>query len=109
MSAALQRRPLVICEHAITRYCERVEPVSAAEAERVLGGAAFQCAAQFGAQIVRKPGRFRAVLTFSPVGATVVTVLPDDNLPAQLRPVRLGGFPWLRDQGVAETFTGGSH
>ena len=94
----MTQRPLLVCEHAVERYCERVAAVSAEEATRVLSGRAFACAARFGAQVVRKPGRFRAIIQFSPVGATVVTVLPDDIVPAQLRPVWQGGFPWLTEQ-----------
>ena len=94
----MKQRRLLVCEHAVERYCERVAAVSAEEATRALSGRAFACAASFGAQVVRKPGRFRAVLQYSPVGATVVTVLPEDIVPAQLRPVWQGGFPWLTDQ-----------
>lgn len=94
----MRARALKVCEHAVERYCERVAKVSVDEAIAALSGPTFCCAASFGAQVVRKPGRFRAVLQFSPIGATVVTVLPDENYPAQLRPVRDGGFPWLKDQ-----------
>ena len=94
----MKQRPLLVCEPAVERYCERVAAVSAEEATRALSGRAFACAARFGAQVVRKPGQFRAVLQYSPVGATVVTVLPDDTVPAQLRPVWQGGRPWLTDQ-----------
>ena len=94
----MKQRPLLVCEHAVERYCERVAAVSAEEATRVLSGRAFTCAASFGAQVVRKPGEFRAVIRYSPVGATVVTVLAHDDTPAQLRPEWQGGFPWLTDQ-----------
>ena len=83
----MSERAFKVCEHAVERYCERD-----------LSGPVFVCAARFGAQVVRRPGVFRAVLQFTPVAVTVITVLPDENLPAQLRPVSLGGFPWLCDQ-----------
>jgi hypothetical protein len=49
--------------------------------------------------VVRKPGEFRAIIDFTPVGATVLTVLPDSAaLPAQLTPRHWGLVPYLIDQ-----------
>lgn len=60
----MMKRPLRVCEHAVARYCERVADVAREEAEARLSSAVFQCAARFGAQVVRRPGAFRAILNF---------------------------------------------
>jgi hypothetical protein len=93
------RRPLKVTEHAVLRYQQRVADVSDAEATAALSTNAFAAAAHFGAQVVRKPGAFRAIIEFTPVGATVLTVLRDGSaLPVQLTPREWGLVPWLRDQ-----------
>lgn len=92
-------RPLKVTEHAVLRYQQRVADVSDAEAIAALSTFAFAAAAHFGAQVVRKPQAFRAIIEFTPVGATVLTVLPDNHaLPAQLTPRAWGLVPWLVDQ-----------
>jgi hypothetical protein len=64
---------VTVTEHAISRYCERIEPCSREIAkQRILASApAIIAAAQFGATVVKLPGSTRLVLD----GLRVVTVL----------------------------------
>lgn len=62
---------LIVSNHAIERYQERVEPVSEACARERLSTPAFSAAAAFGAKYVKLPTGARAVV----LNNTVVTVL----------------------------------
>lgn len=63
---------LVITDHAIDRYCERVSPVTRDEARRLLSTPAVQLAASFGAEYVKLGSGQRIVID----NMMVVTVLP---------------------------------
>lgn len=62
---------LIVSQHAICRYIERVEPVSEACARERLSTPAFVAATAFGAKYVKLHGGARAVV----LNNTVVTVL----------------------------------
>lgn len=75
-----------VSSHAISRYRERVAPVTAAEARIALTSRAIEHAVDFGAPFVKLGTGQHVVLD----GSTVVTVLPKDE--------RLGCFDPARDR-----------
>lgn len=82
---------IIVSEHALQRYRERIGAGSDAEALAVLTGPAVACAAAFGARVVRM-ARGRIILEHGATGVRVITVLRiSDRLPHQLLPGALGG------------------
>ena len=81
---------ITVSNHALQRCIERLG-CSKTEARALLTSPAVHCAAKFGARIVRC-ARCRIVLAFTPVGATILTVLPiGPTLPNQLVTPAYGG------------------
>lgn len=72
--AAVDRREMIITQHAVLRYQQRVEPVSADIVRERLSGRAFVTAIAFGAKYVILSTGARAVIE----GKTIVTVLPKE-------------------------------
>lgn len=71
---------LLITDHAVQRFQERVRPCSDHEARTALSTPAVQAAALFGAQFVRLATGHRIALK----GHVVMTVLPPDHFKRQV-------------------------
>ena len=74
---------IFVSPHALTRFQERVEPCSAADAHaRIMGAArAIEAAATIGCEVVRLACGARLILD----GSTVVTVYGPGQFPRQCR------------------------
>lgn len=66
---------LLITDHAVERFQQRVRPCTADEARTALSSPAVQAAALFGAQFVRLATGHRIALK----GHVVMTVIPPDH------------------------------
>lgn len=75
---------LLVTSHAIQRYQERVENVSATEVCHRLNAPVFQRAADFGARYVKLAGLQRVVI----VQKRIITVLPACHAAGSLAPWR---------------------
>jgi hypothetical protein len=101
----MEPRRLIVTDHAIARYIERLGGTADA-ARAALSGRAVQAAVDFGARAIRVTGPTgvsgRIILEFNPVSIVVVTVLPIGELPPRtLRPSSLGGpMPIAREQAL---------
>lgn len=71
---------LLVTDHAVKRFQQRVRPCTAEEARKALSTPAVQAAALFGAQFVRLATGHRIALK----GHVVMTVLPPDHFKRQV-------------------------
>jgi len=90
---------LIVTTHAVQRWMERIGAENEGAALAILTGPGVRHAIAFGAQVVRI-GKARIIIDYRPdeteQGAAVIkTVLLADLfvIPAQLRPVSMGGVP----------------
>lgn len=80
---------LLVTDHAVLRFQQRVRPCTADEARKALSTPAVQAAALFGAQFVRLATGHRIALK----GHVVMTVLPPDNYRRQVHRTHIPRFP----------------
>ena len=80
---------LLVTDHAVLRFQERVRPCTDQEARTALSTPAVHAAALFGAQFVRLATGHRIALK----GHVVITVLPPENYRRQVHRTDLPRFP----------------
>lgn len=79
---------LLVTDHAVQRFQERVRPCSDHEARTALSTPAVKAAAMFGAQFVRLATGHRIALK----GHVVMTVLPPDHFKRQINRHKMPRF-----------------